>query len=87
MRHFERKREKVGELKFVIKTLIATILIVAIMQIKVGQGTIESKAYQVLAKSKVADFLNDVAQGLVRLGEQTKEQVERRIKKINAPNE
>lgn len=64
----------------------ATLAIIAIMQIRVGGRTMESKTYQILAQSKFADFLNDVARGTVQLGKQTKDYVEGQIKKINSPS-
>lgn len=71
-----------GELKFVFKTLLATIAVIALMQLKVGEKTIESKTYQMLAQSKLADFLNDVARGSVQLGRQLKEYADQQIKEL-----
>lgn len=71
------------ELKFVFKTLLATVVVIALMQLKVGEKTIESKTYQVLAQSKFADFLNHVAVGAVELGKQAKSYAEEQLKHIN----
>jgi hypothetical protein len=76
----------VDEIKFALKMFFATLAIIAIMQIRVGGRTMESKTYQILAQSKFADFLNDVARGTVQLGKQTKDYVEGQIKKINSPS-
>lgn len=74
------------EIKFAIKTFAASLALIAFMQIKIGSTTVESKAYQVLAKSKISSFLNDVAHGVVILGNQTKEKIENIIKHNHKPS-
>jgi hypothetical protein len=70
----------VGELKFVFKTLFATIVVIALMQLKVGEKTIESKTYQILAHSEFAEFLNHVASGAVELGKQARAYAEEQLR-------
>lgn len=69
------------EVKFVFKTLLATMVVIALMQLKVGEKTLEGKTYQILANSKFAGFLNDVARGAVELGKQAKSYAEEQLKK------
>lgn len=73
------------EFKFVVKTLLATILVIALMQIKVGEKTFEAKAYKVLAQSKLADFLNGVARGAVKGANELKVYLHEQIQKAEAP--
>jgi hypothetical protein len=60
------------DIKFVIKTFLLTLVVIALMQIKVGGSTIEGKAYAILAESKLTDFLNYVARGIVQLVKEAK---------------
>jgi hypothetical protein len=66
----------VDEIKFICKCFLATLLLIAFMQIKIGPKTIESRAYSILAESPLASFLNDVASGSVKLAQRTKQQLE-----------
>ncbi len=59
-----------AEFKFIFKSLLATLVLVALMQIKLGDRTIETRAYQVLAHSEFAEFINHVAKGSIQLAQQ-----------------
>lgn len=74
-----------AELKFVFKTLLATLLIIALMQIKIGEKTIEGRVYQILAQSKFTGFLNEVAKGTVQLSRESKKYIQERIQSFNSP--
>lgn len=67
------------EFKFIFKSFLATLALVALMQIKVGGHTIEGRAYQILAHSQIAGFLNHVAKGAVQLGRQATSYLEQKI--------
>jgi hypothetical protein len=71
----------VDEIKFVLKTFLATLLMIALLQIKIGDKTIESRAYQMAAQSKLVFFLGDIARGAVELGKQLKTQVDQAFNK------
>jgi hypothetical protein len=73
----------VGDFFFVIKTFFATLLLLAFMQVKIGDTTIESRAYQILAQSKLTTFLNEVAHRGVRLGKQIHQELESQLSKTN----
>lgn len=73
--------ESVDDMKFVIKMFLGAILLIYLMQLKIDGRTIESRAYQLLAKSKVTSFLNTVALGLVEIGTELKDYVQSEVQK------
>jgi len=75
----------VDEIKFVLKTFLASLLLISLMQIKIGETTVESRAYQLAAQSKFTHFLSDVAQGAVVLGKQLKTKFDQTINKSKTP--
>lgn len=54
-----------GEIFFVIKTLIFTVAVVLLMQIKIGGRTIEKQTLSLIQDSAVTDNLRLVAAGAV----------------------
>lgn len=54
------------EIKFVGKTLLLTIVIVVILQIQMGDRTLESRAIQFVQSSQVVEPLNAAARGAVK---------------------
>lgn len=52
-----------SHLGFVLKVFIATVLVVLIMQIKIGEETVENHAHSFLKTSSILEPLNEVAQG------------------------
>lgn len=73
------------EIKFVLKTFLASLLLISLMQIKIGETTVESRAYQLAAQSKFTHFLSDVAQGAIQLGKQLKTKIDHTINKSRSP--
>ena len=73
------------EIKFVIKTFLAALLLIALMQIKIGDKTIEATAYQMASQSKFTYFLNDIARGTIYLARQLKNQIDEGLNKSKAP--
>lgn len=73
--------ESVDDMKFVIKMFLGAILLIYLMQLKIDGRTIESRAYQLLAKSKVTSFLNTIALGLVEIGTELKDYVQSEVQK------
>lgn len=73
------------EIKFVIKTFLATLLLIALLQIKIGDKTIETRAYQMASQSKFTYFLTDIAHGIIHLSKQLKSQIEQGISKSKEP--
>lgn len=55
-----------GEFMFVVKTFIFTLILVVIMQIKIGGFTIEEHSLDWLHESSVVRELQEVAQGAIR---------------------
>ena len=80
-RPFKIRREKLAELKFIFKCFLATLLLISLLQIKVGDKTLEGKFYQTLAQSQLTSFLSDVAHRAVHLGRQAKQEIEQKLKK------
>lgn len=74
------------EFKFVLKTLLATFILVLLMQIRVGGKSMESWTYGILAQSGVAHFVNDVAHGTVTLGRQVKDRIQEQFRKMKEPS-
>lgn len=70
-----------AELKFLFKTFLLTLLFILVLQIKIGEKTIERSTYQVLANSRFVSFLNEVAYGAVVLGKQFRDKVDETLKK------
>ena len=58
-----------SELFFVLKSLIVTIVIVVLMQVKWSGATVEQQATAWLQKSSTASYLQGVAQGGVLAGQ------------------
>ncbi len=73
------------EIKFVIKTFLATLLLIALLQIKIEDKTIEARAYQMASQSKFTYFLNDIAHGVIHLAKQLKNQIDQGLNKSKAP--
>lgn len=73
------------EIKFVIKTFLATLLLIALLQIKIDDKTIEVRAYQMASQSRFTYFLNDIARGTIHLAKQLKNQIDQGLNKSKAP--
>jgi hypothetical protein len=56
-----------GHLIFALKMLAVTIVVVFVMQIRVGSGTLEDRAYLMVHSSGLTHFLEKVAQGGIHL--------------------
>lgn len=54
-----------SEIFFVIKTLVVTVLIVAVLQIKIGPQTIEQRSLSWMKNSNAIEALRGVADGAV----------------------
>lgn len=52
-----------SQLFFILKVSIATIILVLIMQIRIGEGTIENHLYQYLTTASILQPIDGVAQG------------------------
>lgn len=52
-----------GDLFFVIKMTVYTLILVILMQIKIGSTTLEQKVIEVTHHSQLAGYLQEVAQG------------------------
>ena len=52
-----------GDLIYFIKTLVFTVIIVLLMQVKFGEETIETKTKRALTESSVGGYLGEVAEG------------------------
>lgn len=62
-----------GDLFFVIKMCIYTLVIVVLMQVKIGPTTIEQKVIEITHQSQLAGVLQGVAQGAAAfIGDQYK---------------
>jgi hypothetical protein len=61
-----------SELFFCLKTLVLTIALVMVMQIRVGEQTLESHAMAFFQSSSIVTPLNSVAQGAGKLFEDAK---------------
>lgn len=57
-----------GDIIFVIKTLVVTVALVVVMQIKVGPQTIEQRALAWIHHSVAVEQLQEVAAGAVKAG-------------------
>jgi hypothetical protein len=53
------------EIKFVIKNLIVTVVLLLALQVKVGANTLEYQAITLIETSSVTRYLQNVAQGAV----------------------
>lgn len=58
-----------ANLMFVLKTLLATLAIVFVMQINIGSRTIEQRAQFWIHSSPITHYLQQAAYGAVSLGE------------------
>jgi hypothetical protein len=56
-----------GEVFFVLKTMVITIVVVMILQIKIGSSTIEQKSMTWIHESVVVESLRGVADGAVKI--------------------
>lgn len=81
MKSLKIKGESVGEMKFLIKMFLGTMILIYVMQLKVGDRTIESRAYSLLAQSKLTVFINTVAHGLIEVGQEFTDYLQLEIKK------
>lgn len=70
-----------GEVAFVLKSLIAAVLMVAIMQVKVSGNTIERHTETWLQTSSVSVYLQKVASGAVLLVQNSSKAVSNLISK------
>lgn len=61
-----------GDFLFVVKCLIATVVLVVILQIRVGGRTMESHTVQWIHRSAIAKTLDDVAEGAVKVGHEAR---------------
>jgi ABC-type molybdate transport system substrate-binding protein len=64
-----------GEVVFVIKSLIMTIVVIVCLQIRVGQQTVEGHAMNWIHNSAISQHLQDVAEGAVKLAVEGKKAV------------
>lgn len=55
------------EFRFVMKCFLFSAALMALTQLKVGEGTVESKVQAGLTGSKTAEFINKAAEGGVKL--------------------
>jgi hypothetical protein len=56
-----------GELMFFVKSLVITFVIVLVLQIKIGESTVEKKISSTIRSSSVGEYLTEVAQGGVNV--------------------
>ncbi len=70
------------ELKFVMKCFIVTCLFFALSQYKTDGITIESKLQNYLVSSRVAQFVNESAQGAVKIIKKTNNDLSSMINKF-----
>ncbi len=61
-----------ADIVFVLKCLLVTVVVVVLLQIRVGQRTVEGHAMTWLHHSTVSHHLQDVAEGAVKAGGQAK---------------
>ncbi len=61
-----------GDLIFVLKCLIVTVAIVVLLQIRIGQRTVEGHAMTWIHHSPISHHLQDVAEGAVKVGTEAK---------------
>jgi hypothetical protein len=54
-----------AELSFVAKSFVISLILIAVMQVKVGSSTIESSAQRWLASSTISASLQNVSKGAV----------------------
>jgi len=64
-----------SDVMFVIKCLVVTLVIVVLLQIRVGQRTLEGHTMAWLHHSSVTQHLQDVAEGAVKAGGEAKRDV------------
>ena len=64
-----------GDFFFVAKCFVATLVLVVLLQIKVGGRTLESHTVSWIHRSGVAHHLQDVAEGAVKVGKSGTRQV------------
>jgi len=64
-----------GDVIFVLKTLVITIALVTLMQIKIGSRTIEQHGLAWMHHSVIVEQLQDVAAGAVKVGQKGATQV------------
>lgn len=60
-----------GELIFVVRTFVLAVVVLALMQFKVGGETLEAKGIRWIETSSIGMKLQDVADGAVKLGKAT----------------
>jgi ribosomal protein L12E/L44/L45/RPP1/RPP2 len=58
-----------SEMFFVLKTLVVTVIVVMLMQIKVGRATLEEHSMRWIRNSDAVETLRYVAEGAVRIAE------------------
>ncbi len=61
-----------GEVMFVIKSLIVTVVLIVCLQIRVGQRTVEGHAMSWIHHSSISQHLQDVAEGAVKVANKGK---------------
>ncbi len=64
-----------GDIFFVVKCFVATLVIVVLLQIKVGNRTLESHTVNWIHRSDLVHQLQDVAEGAVKAGKSGTHQV------------
>lgn len=57
-----------GTIFFVIKAAVLTVIVVMLLQVKIGPTTVEQKSHQFLRESAAIDVLRGVADGAVSFG-------------------
>lgn len=70
---------------FVLKCAIVTVAIVVLLQIRIGQRTIEAHTMTWLHRSAVSQHLQDVAEGAVKVGGEAKRGVASLLGSDQAP--
>lgn len=64
-----------SEIKFVLKSFFAAVVLIMLMQIEVGQATVESHAEVWIRTAPVARYLQGVADGAIRAGASAKKTI------------
>lgn len=64
-----------GDLIFVAKCFLLTLLVVVALQIRVGGRTLESQTVNWIHRSNIVHELQDVAEGAVKVGKKSSKEV------------
>ncbi len=69
-----------SDIFFFLKTLILTVAVVLVMQVQVGERTIENHALGWVQSSPIAAELNAVAKGAAKLIKETADSIQKKFK-------